>query len=378
MINIKKIVVVIAAMHGISLVASYNAVSMPNPDTVEAVSNVAESGVIDTSSVGIADRSPKLKDTKLAKKRSLKGQAKANKEASRKKQKQQENVQVVVAKKPHVQEIDQEDLLPVDAYEVDAIEAVVFAPEGTSIVVSSDLSRPSLDGRARTLEDLVYEKLMLLDAQKFRMFPDEDMIDKHLAAVQRDNNLTLDDLKSVFKSAGYSYEEGREQFGMISIINQILDFKIRSRLIVPEREVVAYYNENPEVEEASYHIQVGIIPFAENQSIEQQKKSIESFINHDIGFMEIEWQEPFWIEKNDMAEDKQFLIDLNPGEISEVQETTDGFQVFKKIADKPERVRTLEERYREISELLRKPKYEQLVNEYRQELMETGAVKYLN
>lgn len=378
MFNMRKIMVVVAVIHGSFLVAAYNDVSMPDPDIVEAVSNVAESGVIDTSSVAIADRSPKLKDTKIEKKRSLKGQAKANKAAERKKQEQKKDEHIMVKEMPVAVEIDEREQLPVDAYEVDAIEAVVFAPEGTSIVVSSDLSRPSLDGRARTLEDLVYEKLMLLDAQKFRMYPDQEMIDKHLAAVQRDNNLTLDDLKSVFKSAGYSYEEGREQFGMISIVNQILDFKIRSRLIVPEREVIAYYNENPEVQEASYHIQVGMIPFSDDQSIEQQKKSIDQFINHDIGFMEIEWQEPFWIEKNEMAEDKQFLIDLNPGETSSVQETADGFQVFKKIADKPERVRTLDERYREISELLRKPKYDQLLNEYRQELMDTGAVKYLN
>ncbi len=53
------------------------------------------------------------------------------------------------------------------------------------------------------------------------------------------------------------------KFGMISVINQLLDFKIRSRLIVPEREVVAYYNENPEVQDASYQIQIGMVPFVQ-------------------------------------------------------------------------------------------------------------------
>ncbi len=277
----------------------------------------------------------------------------------------------------HSGEKDVKDI-PADAQLLDNIAAVVFAQEGTQIITASELERKSLDGNIRTLDDLVYEKLMILDAQKFKIAPDEDQIDKHLESVQRENNLTLDQLKTIFTNAGYSYEEGREQFGIISLINQLLDFKIRSRLIVPEKEVVAYYNANPEKEDARYLIQRGYVPYATTKERDEQREDIENFVHGRNGFVSIEWQEPFWIEKNEIAQDKEFIMRMQAGDISSPVATEDGFELFKLKDFAPERLKTMDERYREISDILRRPKHEQLLNEYKKQLMENSSVLYLS
>lgn len=267
-------------------------------------------------------------------------------------------------------------LVPSDAVLVDTIEAVVFAPEGTKVITKSELDRPGLDGRMRTINDLVLERLLLLEAQKFKMVPDDETIDKYLSNIQRENNLTLDALKKIFKSAGYSYEEGREQFGMMSIVNQVLDFKIRSRLIVPEKEVVAYYKENPEIIEASYWIQRAVIPFDSRKSVEVQRAEIQRKIDHTIGLTDIEWQAPFWINDSEIAQDKRYIIALQPGQISAPQIVDDGFEIFQLKEAKETHERPLQERYRDIVELLRKPKYEQLMEEYKKQLFDAAAVLY--
>lgn len=268
------------------------------------------------------------------------------------------------------------DHVPEDAQLMDHIAAIVFAQEGTQIITASELERRSLDGNERTLEDLIYEKLMILDAQKFKMTPDDDQIDKHLASVQRENNITLDQLKTIFTNAGYTYEEGREQFGIISLINQLLDFKIRSRLIVPEKEVVAYYTANPEKQDAGFLVQRALIPFNDLQTHEEQQKEIERFVHGRNGFITIEWQEPFWIEKNEMAENKKFIMAMSPGDISDPIETAEGFELFRLQETRPERLKTLDERYREISDILRRPKHEQLLKEYKKQLMDSASVLY--
>lgn len=278
---------------------------------------------------------------------------------------------------PDQKKVSDFDAVPADAKLLDGIVATVFAQEGTKIITASELERRSLDGQERTLEDLIYEQLMILDAQKFKMAPDDEQIDKHLASVQRDNNITLDQLKTIFTNAGYSYEEGRQQFGIISLINQLLDFKIRSRLIVPEKEVVAYYNANPENQDAGYLVQRALVPFDAEQRHEEQQAEIERYVHGRNGFVVIDWQEPFWIEKQEMADNKKFIMAMQPGDISDPVETTEGFELFKLQESRPERVKKLDERYREISDALRRPKYEQLLNEYKKQLMDGASVLYL-
>lgn len=285
-----------------------------------------------------------------------------------------EKKKAVVPVKTPIIEQHNEEVLPDDAYLVDKIEAVVFAPEGTKVITQSELARPGLDGRNRTLDDLILERLLLLDALKFKMIPDDETIDKYLANIQRENNLTLDGLKKIFKSAGYSYEEGREQFGMMSIVNQLLDFKIRSRLIVPEKEVIAYYNENPEAIEATYFIERAIVPYIFGKTHEQQQEEIELFIKHGIGLLSIDWQAPYWMAHSEFAHDKMFIVDLQPGSISAPQATMDGFELFRVKDSKPAHNRPLEDRYREIVEVLRKPKYEQLMDEYKKQLFDTASI----
>lgn len=267
---------------------------------------------------------------------------------------------------------------PKDRYLVDTIRVVIFGEEETDIITESDLKRPSLEGAMRSKDDIILERLIYLDAKKFKVLPDEEAINRHLQAVQREHNLTLDQLKQIFKNAGYTYEEGRQQFAIMTTINSMLDLKIRSRLIVPERDITKYYNEHPERQEASYFIEKAFVPFSSQESKQSLKKKLTAFAKHEGPYTEISWSEPFWINDSDLADDKKFIALLSVDQISMPQETDGGFELLRLKEKRDERLKPLEERYQEISSVLRQPRYEQLFNEYKKELFDNASIVYFD
>ena len=260
---------------------------------------------------------------------------------------------------------------------VDTIRVVIFGEEDTEFITESDLQRPSLEGAMRSQDDIILERLMYLDAKKMKILPDEEAVTRHLQSVQRENKLSLDQLKQIFKNAGYTYEEGRQQFGIMTTINSLLDYKIRSRLMIPEREVKKYYDEHPEKQEAAYRIEKTFIPFSSTASKVDLKKKLTAFAKHE-GSFDVEWSEPFWINHSDLADDKKFIALMETGQISMPQEQEGGYELLRIHEKRPEALRSMRDRYQEIGAVLRKPRYDQLFNDYKKELFDNASIVYFD
>jgi len=254
------------------------------------------------------------------------------------------------------------------SYPLDTIRAVIYTEEATVVITQSDVDRLGLDGTARTLDELILAHLMYQDAVKFKMTPDEDTIDKHLKAMQRTHDLTLDQIKEMFGAAGYTYEEGRQELAMLNTINTVLDYKVRSRLLVPEKDIIAYYEANPIMEPASYQVERAAVWRSPTESKQDFQKRIQE------SQCDFEWSEPFWIMEADLAADKKFITTLQIGELSEPQEIKGGFELFRLKEARPEHLVPLADRSLEISNALRKPRYQQLMKEYEEQLMENASI----
>ena len=260
---------------------------------------------------------------------------------------------------------------------IDTIEAVVLGQYGTEIITRSDIERPSLTGQMRTLDDIVFERLVVLDAVKHKIPMDDDAVDKYLTQIQRDNGLTMDQLNEVFSSAGYTLKEGREQLGLMQTVNTMLDFKVRSGLIVPRKSIEAYYEEHPEKTEARYLVQYARVPFDKGQQEDAQYVALQKYAQTGKGSGGIAWSEPFWIAQSEVADDKTFIFDLAVGSISQPQKMHNGFEMYRLKDKKEAQLRTLEERYREIANVLRQPRYQELMQEYREGLFASASILYL-
>lgn len=252
-------------------------------------------------------------------------------------------------------------------YPLDRIEAVIFGSETTEIITFADINRAGLDGRSRTREDIIFERLMYLDALHHRIMIDEKSIDEYIDKVKKSFNLTTDAIKKMFEEAGYTYEEGRRQFGYMQAAERMKEFKVMGRLIVPEKDVKAYYDEHPVTRPATFMVEKAFIPASVDQRAEVKKK-IET---KDIVF---DWQRLPEVSEADLAEDKKFIANLTTGKISAPIAVPNGFEVYKLVQKKEEKSLSLEEQYRDIVDILRKPKYEKLFDEYKKNLFDSASI----
>jgi hypothetical protein len=259
---------------------------------------------------------------------------------------------------------------------VDQIEAVVYGQEDVEIITKSDIDRPSLGGGFRSKDEIIFEREVLLDAKKHHIPQDEEAVDAYLAQIQREHNLSQDELENIFTGSGYTLEEGREQLQMMQTINTMLDVKIRSNLIVPRKDVEEYYRNHPTVIEATYTLQRAVVPQSKKLSPEQQQKVLEKYAQTGKGASGIVWSDPFTINHSDIAENKQFIYDMQPGDISTPQEVNGGFEMFKLVEKTPQNIKSLDDSFREIVEILRRPKYDELMEKYKEALAKNASVVY--
>jgi len=256
---------------------------------------------------------------------------------------------------------------------IDKVETVIYGPEETSIITKSDLERIGFDGQKKTKDNLIFETLVFQDAKKYNIF-DEKLVDRYIEAVQREHNISLDQLKEMFRAHGYTYEEGREQLAMFNTINQLLDFKIRSKVIIPESEARTYYEANPVYQEKAYNLQRIFVPVAQDENKDMIKNSIDKQVKIGQAITGADYSDPFWVEDPDLAEDKFFIKKMVVDQISSPIYYEDGFELFKLLETRERQLIPFEKRYMEILNNLRKPLYDKLFSDYKESLFKDSVI----
>lgn len=261
---------------------------------------------------------------------------------------------------------------------VDTIKAVVYGEDADdcALITLSDITRPGIDGMVHTLDEKVFEKLLWFDGKKHRILPSEEDIERHLKAVERENNIGRKELIQIFANGGYTFEEGREQFGVMYTVNSMIDFKVRGGLFVSQKEVEQYYHEHPEYIETSYMLKRGIVPYDYALLQNEQIKQVEHAIKNHEEISNIQWSPAFSIAENQLAQDLQSIKVLSPNDISDPVITTDGITLFKIVDITPRRLKTLDERYAQIADLLRRPKYQEILADYKVQLYDHASIVY--
>jgi parvulin-like peptidyl-prolyl isomerase len=260
---------------------------------------------------------------------------------------------------------------------IDSIVAIVYGPERTRIICDSELRRMGIDGRRRTLPDIILEELMYQQTIKYKIPVDESAIDKYLLDIRRKNNLSLEQVKEIFKRSGYTYQEGREQLAMMYASSTMVELKIMQRLGVTEQEVIAFYEANPIYKEAKYQLERSFIPYKSSISHDEQKMMIERDIIKKGKASELQWGTPFWLKESELSEVMEFVNSMNIGDVSVPLEDSDGFEMYRLTAKRDRCVVSLEKRFREISDILKMPKYQQEMEKYRDELLAAAHIVYL-
>ncbi len=261
---------------------------------------------------------------------------------------------------------------------IDTIQTVIYGTEGTEIVTLSDVNKPSLGGGLRTQDEIVFERLLVLDAERLHAMPSEEETDKTINTICRENGLTKEEFEQVARGAGYTPESAREQFRNMHAANKMMDYKVRSRLVVPKSEVEAYCKEHPEFTTPEYQLEYTFTPESSFKTPQEQERELNEFASGTRMIPNIQWSDPFWVAEADIAADYQFITQLKLGEIKVHFTPGKGFELYKLVDSKPAREKTAEERYFDVADILRQPRAQQLMDEYKKDLYSSMSILNLN
>lgn len=263
-----------------------------------------------------------------------------------------------------------------DTFPINAIRSVTYTLEGVSLVTQIELDRPNLMGAKESHEDIIFRNLVVNEAAEMKLTPDDEAVDRYLANIQETHNITMQELEDMFIAAGRTPEEGRKDLRDMQTMNMMFEFRILSNLLVSQKEIEAYYNENPEWVDGAYQLLYGTIPYSkeakEVQRVELMKK-IEAGDDNNIA-----WGKPFWVNHADVDPEKEFIFSMKPGEISLPYDNGSGFECYKLLESKQRHLKSLESRLAEITNILKRPRYIKLLDTYKKELFNNASILYLS
>jgi len=256
----------------------------------------------------------------------------------------------------------------------------IVAKIDDTIITHSDVVRPGIDGATHTLKELEDEAHIYNKAKSYNMTFTQEAIERDLKKLAEDQGFSYAELKNIFESSGCTEEEGRDKFAKMKSVNQLVSYKVMSRCVVPERDLIVYYDEHPETVTARYYLRNAIIPYDANIS-KQEKKNLEKKIiaavnsNDDLSF--IKWGNPHWYEQGEIDENQVFVYDLEEGEISAPYDTQRCFLIYELLEKEEEHLVALEDRREKINEILWKERYAKLMGEFMDDLRKNSFVAYL-
>jgi hypothetical protein len=251
---------------------------------------------------------------------------------------------------------------------VDKGEIAIFSSENVIIPNSDSTYKLGLDGKNQTFEELINWEIIFIQLNEDKIPVDGNNIEKYIEYFKQSNNLTDDDLINLFSEAGMTYNEGINQLNNNYKRNIFIQTKFRSNVFVTDEEVENYYNENPEYTESWFEIEIAKIDYDVDN-----KENIDNQLNLYLNGSEkpkfVEWNSIGKIYKNQIDEEKNFILNLNLNEIYKT-DNKNYFELFRVINKEEEKIIDFESRKSSIIEILNHNFFEELLKKYNKEMKE--------
>lgn len=245
---------------------------------------------------------------------------------------------------------------------LDSIAAVVNDDIITSSELNAEVQRITQELRRRNtqpppqavlekqvLERLVNRKIQLQTARRANILVDDDTLNRALANIAAESNLTLSQFRQVLVNDGISFEQFRENIRDEITLSRFYQRQIDSRVNVSEADIDAFLETQQAQGNISLEYQIGhiLIAVPENANAEEVKaarqkaEEIVKRLHGGAGFAEtavaesndsraLEGGNLGWRASSELPTLFANMIPaMNKGEISEVIKSTSGFHIVK-------------------------------------------------
>lgn len=260
---------------------------------------------------------------------------------------------------------------------LDQTVATIYHPEAKVLLCQSDIG-PGFSGGPRTLDDVILEELILLDAKKLKIDVTDEDVDRFLIQLQKNANLTPAQINMSFKELGYSPAEGKIQLKRMQIIQETVGFRVRMQkeLVVTQEAIEEEYKKNPIKREASFLISQAELEFNPKKSFEENKKAIEDLINlNEIEHFLI-FDDPLEVKDSEIKESQLFIKEMKPGQVSVLKYEPKKALFIKMVQIMPPTLIPLSERKNAIETRLKMQKYETITQNYNDSLKKGASIRY--
>lgn len=241
------------------------------------------------------------------------------------------------------------------------------------------VERTLLKAREEILSSLIDKLIVAQRAKKLGISADNPEVDNAIRVIIERNKTTAEKFWQQMTIMGSNEQDYREIIRSQILQEKLIDYEIRSRVVVTEERMREFYEKNyaQKIQEDAYHIlQMGFV-WKENtqvakddarrraeetrqqalagqdfRSLAQQSSDLPSAKDGgDIGVF----------KKSEMADHmKAGLSGLQAGQISAIQETSVGYQFFKLLSDRGDI--GLQATYETVKEQIRQRLYEEALN----------------
>lgn len=254
---------------------------------------------------------------------------------------------------------------------VNEVVAVIYHEMGTVAVLASDV-RPALDGHMQTLREVILNRLMELDALAHKIFVTPQEAEKYIESIQKQNRLSRKAVEALFKEVGYTYEQALEYLRSRQMIEQVVEFRVKSdkRMMVSRADAEKRYNENPIYTQAQYTLAIAFIPSEQIVGF-----TIENYLKT-IKLDTLKFDEPFELAENDIADDRKSIIQHKAGEIGFIEPVEDGYEITRLIKKTPRQLKPLDDCYPEIVTQMRQERLKEVFNEYYTLLFSQATIRF--
>ncbi len=231
-------------------------------------------------------------------------------------------------------------------------------------VPSSELPAALQQARRSVIQKLVEKKIIQQEAKKKHITVSNDEVNKAIARILARNHTTMKQLKIQLAAMGMTEKQYRENLRSQILSSKLVNYEIRSKIIIPESKVLDYYNTHytKHIGEGDYYIlQIGCSWKNDTKAAnlkaakEAARKKIEYVRNLAVSgqdFKELARQysdlpsatdggDIGIFKKDEMAPYmRDAVTSIKPGEISRICETPDGYQIFKVLSSKKGKIIT--------------------------------------
>lgn len=228
------------------------------------------------------------------------------------------------------------------------------------------------EARQKILELLIDEKIAQAKIKELRIQVSDKQVDNFLEKMKRDNQLTQEDLVAGLEKEGLSYEKYRERIRRDIERSQLIEYEVRSKIIIRDEAIQKYYEEHKGTFGVAEKVHLaGIFLMRKNLKSEEEMRelyrkaqdiSAKLKAGADFGQMAGTYSEgPGAKQGGDLG---QFTVEhleaglksvveaLPEGGVSDPLVRPNGIQIIKVVKKQTGKIRSLEEMKEAIFEIL--------------------------